>query len=357
MPQGGARVPQANPRMPSGGRPLSGGAAVNPLPWTPPGVVARDMARDEAPPFSVDNSQFDQIAKMMFGGAAGTMSAYDAAYNRSVTSSQLRDAGFSQVDAAIRNSLNADLAGVNLDRQVTGVQQSYIPDYMRMLAGQRRIAQGQYDTAVGQLNNASTEAKNLIGVDRRENARLTGESEASESRDMRRMLGEQAASGAIASFGTRDFGGQIRSEGRSERAGLSEGLQRQEIRYNKAMKDIQSGKDKLNWDLKSANLGIEEAETRLKERSKLLNLEAQRHNITAQQLQTRAEERLAQLGLDKAISAGQLVEAANSRDIAKAQAAQQFIQSLAQTQAAFPAQVKANPDSRANPRRYNNVGG
>lgn len=348
---GGATTPNLNPNVGTFRAPTPAPAPTrtgsNPLPWASPSSVAKgvtEVVRNPmTQPYTVNADQFMQIASLLSGAADGQRAVADNIYNRAVTAANLRNQGYGNVEAAVRNTLNADLAGVNLDRMETQVGFNYIPKYMGFLNDQARIATGQYHTALEQLAGAEGETRGLIAIDRAETGRLMGESTKAEGRDMRRMLGEQAAAGAVTTFGTRDMGGQIRQEGQSQREGLREELNRSETRYVKAMNDIRTGRDKLNWDLKSSLFNIAEARTKLEERQDLLRIEAQRHNITASQLQARAQERLAQLGLERAISFGQLLEAQNSRDAAKAAAATQFVQGLVGAASAFGPTAQRNP--------------
>ena len=261
---------------------------------------------------------------------------YDMALQRSQTGFALRSAGYDNVGNAIQQSLGTDLQGVDLNRMTTEVnRQSNVGDIQDINA-QRRINQGMNDTELGKLLTQENMLTQLYGQ-----AGLTAEREKArvkqlELDEMQRSISEQSANGATSTVAARTNARLTGQASDDEIAKITEGYTAEGTRFRASIADINSGRDTLNWDLRNSNLSLDQQARHLYDRDKLLAIEAAQHNVSEQHLRNTANERLAQLGLDRAVSFGQLMEAQSSRDINVANAATQLFQGIAAYAASHP---------------------
>lgn len=261
---------------------------------------------------------------------------YDMALQRSQTGFALRGAGYDGVQNAINQSLGTDLQGVDLNRMTTEVnRQSNVGD-IQDINSQRRINEGMNATELGKLLTQENMLTDLYGqaglTSNREQARV----KQLERDEMQRSISEQSANGATSTVAARTNARLTGEASDDEIAKIREGYTAEGTRFRASIADINSGRDSLNWDLRNSNLSLDQQARHLYDRDQLLSIEAARHNVDEQHLRNTANERLAQLGLDRAVSFGQLLEAQSSHDINVANAATQLFQGIAAYAASHP---------------------
>jgi hypothetical protein len=261
---------------------------------------------------------------------------YDAALQRSQTGFALRGAGYDGVQNAINQSLGTDLQGVGLNRMTTEVnRQSNVGDIQDINA-QRRINAGMNETELGKLLTQENMLKDLYGQAGLTSGREQARVKQLELDEMQRSISEQSSLGATSTVAARTNARLAGQQSDDEIAQIKEGYTAEGTRFRASIADINSGRDSLNWDLKNSNLSLDQQARHLYDRDKLLAIEAANHNVSEQQLRNAANERLAQLGLDRAVSFGQLMEAQSSHDINVANAATQLFQGIAAYAASHP---------------------
>jgi len=78
--------------------------------------------------------------------------------------------------------------------------------------------------------------------------------------------------------------------------------------------DIAHNKNNLGFDLQEAGLNKDEQQARLRDRLQALDINARRLGVNREELQNRLQTALANLGLDRQISQGQLADMMSSTD-------------------------------------------
>jgi len=116
------------------------------------------------------------------------------------------------------------------------------------------------------------------------------------------------------------------------------------LAYMQQTSDIAHNKDNLGYDLQEAGLNKDEQQARLRDRLQALDIQAQRLGVNRQELQNKLQTALANLGLDRQISMGQLTDMMNSANNGNNQLLNNIIQqAMAVGQTTKPVQRRTAP--------------
>jgi len=193
------------------------------------------------------------------------------------------------------------------------------------IAGQRYGLQGQtHESVLAQIANQAAQAQRTAFEDKRDTASdatkagaFTSAGHGWDREDISSALG----------FKLTDLGEQTKQEKvnrqqqgldydeagiRNKRDHLD--YDKEAIAYMQQTSDIAHNKNNLGFDLQEAGLNKDEQQARLRDRLQALDINARRLGVNREELQNRLQTALANLGLDRQISQGQLADMMSSTD-------------------------------------------
>jgi len=223
------------------------------------------------------------------------------------------------------------------------------------IAGERYGLQGQtHNSVLAQIGNQAAMAQRTAFEDKRDTASdatkmgaFTAAGHGWDREDISAALG----------FKLTDLGEQTKQEQvnrqqqgldykeagiRNERDHLD--YDKEALAYMQQTSDIAHNKDNLGYDLQEAGLNKDEQQARLRDRLQALDIQAQRLGVNRQELQNKLQTALANLGLDRQISMGQLTDMMNSANNGNNQLLNNIIQqAMAVGQTTKPVQRRTAP--------------
>ena len=295
--------------------PLVGGNLLDPSWWNWQEKAA-EAAKVEA--------ALNQINGALFGQQMDRATSANEAYNLAVGRYNTDIAHNTNLRNFATQDFNLGMAGLDLKKQLNTLD-------LGDLAGDRNAAlkrfgidAGKIDIQRALLDAQSEAARDLLSRRQESYEASMGDVDWLQQNETRKRLGQAGVSGITGGAGLLgDLGeGQVKAE--SQRRGLAEQMADVRADYDMKLKQIKAGKDTLDWDLKGAELQRDEAIRKIKLREDQARIQAKELGITEQKLKLDLQKALENLGYQKAISVGQLLEAQASKNAALRAAANDF---------------------------------
>lgn len=302
------RKPAASPMPPQkptglgvgGGRAIARKNLTTPAPATT-SWVTRDNQRD-----------IDSIVGLLGTGYQIDRAGMQDKVNAIINSNGMRSAAFDTKEAALRNELKTKLEMAGIDTRAIDLQLGNMPQWQKFLDESHANTVGQiasnrnhaYGLKASALEDRKLDEKDITEARRM----LAGQVD----RQRRDALSDATVRGVVGSVG------QDWDDIEFERSGVAAKIDAENARSAKALqdrhKDLDNSIANLNWDISNAGLTHRQESAKLNERKQLLELEAEKARLSAVDMQNAMGTALAQLGLEKAMSQGQFLEAmANAR--------------------------------------------
>lgn len=279
-------------------------------------------------PGSIDRAALNAMNANSFLGGLGLINQANTAYDRIASNNAAQQLHIGNLGNFARQEYNLGMQGVGLDRDLLGIERGSLTGDRNDINAAYGVTKGKYNTRIAGLLADAAQLRDIEkrkqGLDQESLAELAYQ----EERQQRQLMGQMGAAGAIGGQGYIETGRDIAQGAKQARSDIAEAAAQRNDKLQKELRDIDTNKSLLNWDLRQAGLDRNTQLRKIDERQKTLDIQAKKLNLTAQQLSLALNKQLEQLNLQRVISQGQLLDAMNSRDAAVQNAAFQVMNQI-----------------------------
>lgn len=296
-------------------------------PWSPTWFSDPFRAAIPAAP-NIDFGALDRMNASTFLSGLDLMNQARSAYDRVAGNLAAQQVHYGNLGNFARRDYDLGMRGVGLDREMLDLNRSSATGDINDINAGFGVVRGKYDARLAGLLGDATQLqateRRLLGLD----AEAIKELGYQEQRQQRQLMSQMGASGAIGAQGQIETGRDIAQGAKQARTDIGEAAAKRNDQLTKELRDIDTSKSILNWDLRQAELDRNTQLRKIEERQRTLDIEARKLNLTAEQLSLGLQKQLEQLNLQRTISQGQLLDALNSRDAAVKNAAFQVMNQI-----------------------------
>lgn len=277
---------------------------------TPPPTASRvtpTPTQSNATLTTDNRAQINQEVQRLLGTYKPALNAIDDQIALARTTNAARQAEYDNMEGAYKKQLAGQLAEAGLDIRAADIPLQYIPLYQQFLAEHwgNAMTAGKADldyTAKQQVNSANQRLEEWRTI---QQGKKVVERQAGVAR---RDATSAAVVGGVVQNAKQDY-----ADIDAERGEAIWELDAQDVTSRRQEKErreaLSNRRSQLMADLKSFDINTREGQTKLREREQLLQIEAERARMKPAQLMDAMGVTLANLGLDRVMSEGQMLEA------------------------------------------------